>query len=94
MNVILDFVKSLGERAVGNKNSTIGGGVFGVVAAAVFGKLEEMLGCNIQQAFAGVDWGQLFVFGTSQLIGAVMTDANKTIIKPVAPATTTTEPKP
>lgn len=74
-----NFFSTILERVIGNKNTTIGGGVFGVVAAAIFGKLETMMGCNLQAAIGNVDWGQLFVFGISQVFGALMTDGNKTV---------------
>lgn len=78
MNTIINFVKSIPFR-IANKNTTIGGGLFGVVSAVVIGKLEEMSGCKFSTAFMNVDWIQLVVFIISQVFGALMTDANKKI---------------
>jgi hypothetical protein len=74
-----NFFSTILARITQNKNTTIGGGVFGVVAAALFVKLEEMTGCHLKEAFLGLDYGQLFVFGISQVFGALTTDANKTV---------------
>lgn len=74
-----NFMSSIMFRIFGNAKTTVGGGVFGVVLAAMFSKFEEMMGCKFSEAFANVDWGQLFVFGITQLFGALTTDANKTI---------------
>jgi hypothetical protein len=72
-------LSSLKMRTIGSPNTTIGGGVFGIVAAALFFKIEEMTGCHFATAFGNIDWGQLFVYGMSQIVGALTTDGDKTI---------------
>lgn len=78
MAKLMQFFATLGLR-IQNKNSTIGGGVAGVVLAAVIGKIEEMSGCKFTIAFGNIDWVQLVGFISMQIFGAVMTDANKTV---------------
>lgn len=79
MSVVLGVFKSAKERALGNKASTVTGGVLGVAFAALIGKLEEASGCKFATAFANVDWLQVAVFVYSQVYGALSTDANKTV---------------
>lgn len=74
-----EFVKTIKIRAVDNKNTTIGGGVVGIVLAALVGQIEQASGCHFQEAFMGMDWIQVAVLTMSQAMGALTTDANKTI---------------
>lgn len=74
-----EFVKTIKTRAVDNKNTTIGGGIVGIVAAAAIGQIEQASGCHFQEAFMGMDWIQVAVLTMSQAMGALTTDANKTI---------------
>lgn len=76
---VLSVLKTSGERVKANPHTTIGGGVFGIVAAALVGKLEEMSGCHFATAFANVDWLQVAVYVFAQTQGALSTDANKTV---------------
>lgn len=78
-------MKNILFRILKNKNTTIGGGVLGVVVASIFAKLEEMSGCKFSVAFANIDWGQLFIFGIMQLFGAFVTDADKIVEKQNTP---------
>lgn len=77
---LLEFIRTIKSRAVDNKNTTIGGGVWGIVFAALVGKLEELSGCKFTTAFANVDYIQIAVFLYGQIIGALSTDANKTVV--------------
>lgn len=79
MNLVTAFFSSLVERITKNKNTTIGGGVAGVVVVAVISKLEEMSGCKFAIAFGNIDWVQLVGFASMQIFGAMVTDANKTV---------------
>lgn len=74
------IIQSILFRITKNPNTSIGGGAFGVVAAALFAKVEEMSGCHFQAAIANIDWAQLFIFGICQIGGLASTDANKTIV--------------
>lgn len=85
---IKSMIQSIVFRMTKNPHTAIGGGAFGVVAAALFAKFEEMSGCNFSTAFANVDYGQLFVFGITTIFGLSVTDANKTT--PTANKTPTT----
>lgn len=75
----LEFIYTIKTRTVDSKNTTIGGGVAGVVFAAVIGKLEEISGCHFTTAFANIDYMQLTGFIFMQVYGALTTDADKTI---------------
>lgn len=78
MNAVTLFFSSLVERFK-NKNTTIGGGVAGIVLAAIIGKVEEMSGCKFAVAFGNIDWVQLVGFASMQIFGALTTDANKIV---------------
>ncbi len=78
MSFIINFLKSIPFR-VRNWKTTIGGGVLGVIGAALVGHLEQATGCHFQEAFAGIDWVQLLVFILSQIFGALTTDADKKV---------------
>jgi hypothetical protein len=73
------ILNSLKFRFFNNVKTSIGGGTFGVVLAALFAKFEEMSGCRLSEVLPNIDWGQLFVFGISQLFGLYVTDADKVI---------------
>lgn len=76
---ILSFIGSLKARAVGSKNTTIGGGIAGVALAALIGQLEVASGCHFKEAFAGIDWLQIAGFVFSQTFGVMVTDSNKIV---------------
>lgn len=78
MNAVTSFFSSLSER-IKSKNTTIGGGIAGIVLAAIIGKVEEMSGCKFAVAFGNIDWVQLVGFASMQIFGALTTDANKTV---------------
>lgn len=75
----LMFIKTIRERAIDNKNTTLGGGVAGILFATLVGKFEEMSGCKFATVFGNVDWLQLAIYVFSQVMGALTTDANKTV---------------
>jgi hypothetical protein len=77
MNQIGSFFSSVIGR-LQNKNTTVGGGVAGLVLVAIIGKIEEMSGCKFAVAFANIDWVQIVGFASMQIFGAMTTDANKT----------------
>lgn len=79
MSLLSGILKTSKERAIKNPGTTIGGGVLGVVVAALVGYLEEQAGCKFSVAFANIDWLQLVVFVLAQTQGALSTDANKTV---------------
>src|SRR5688500_7487633 len=76
---MLNFFKSIVSRVAGNRTTTVGGGVFGVAIAAAIGYLEELTGCKFAVAFGNLDYAQLIGFTISQVFGALMTDANKSL---------------
>jgi hypothetical protein len=73
------ILNSLKFRFFNNVKTSIGGGAFGVVLAALFAKFEEMSGCRFSEVLPNIDWGQLFIYGVSQLFGLYVTDADKTV---------------
>lgn len=76
---IFEFLSTVKPRALDNKNTTIGGGVVGLLFAAMIGQIETATGCHFKEAFAGIDWLQVTGFAFSQVFGAMMTDAKKTV---------------
>lgn len=81
----IEFLGSIKQRAVSNPNTTIGGGVFGVIGAALISKVEDLSGCHFSTAFANIDWMQVAFYVYAQAHGALSTDANKTINTGVVP---------
>ncbi|MEM0272920.1 MAG: hypothetical protein QW514_10305 [Thermoprotei archaeon] len=75
-----NILSSLRFRVFENLKTTLGGGtVLGVLSAIVIGKLEEMSGCKLREAFMGIDWVQFITFLIVQIFGAFVTDGNKTV---------------
>lgn len=71
------LLQSIMYRVKGNPRTTVGGGVIGLVIAALISQIEEASGCHFAQAFDGVDWAQIIGFGVVQLFGALVTDGDK-----------------
>jgi hypothetical protein len=76
---IIEFLGSIKQRAVDHPNTIVGGGVFGVIGAALLSKVEDLSGCHFATAFANFDWMQIAFYVYAQVHGALSTDANKTL---------------
>lgn len=79
LSKIIEFIKSIKVRTIENKNTTVGGGVAGVMFAAIIKQIETASGCHFAEAFAGIDWMQIIGYAVMQGYGAMVTDGNKTI---------------
>lgn len=76
---IQGFLNTIGSRLIGSPRTTVGGGIAGMIFAMLIGKLESMSGCHFQEAFAGIDWGELAGYLFGQIFGIIVTDSSKVV---------------